>query len=246
MGLLVTDCPRCGAKDITFDVAAQVWLIRLYQWRDRYELFCICRRCHVSTTFIVEASQINAKDRFKDGNSLVTYPSGLNEFFEIQRFISLRDNITTKPPEHLPDQIRNAFNEGAACLSIDCFNAAGSMFRLCVDLVTRPFLPDPEDKAKGQPNSRQRRDLGLRLAWMFDNKILPSELRELATCIREDGNDGAHAGTLKKEDADDLLDFTIALLERLITEPRKLELAKERRDARRAPKPATESEVSEQ
>ena len=215
------------------------------QWRDRYELFCICRRCHVSTTFIVEASQINAKDRFKDGNSLVTYPSGLNEFFEIQRFISLRDNITTKPPEHLPDQIRNAFNEGAACLSIDCFNAAGSMFRLCVDLVTRPFLPDPEDKAKGQPNSRQRRDLGLRLAWMFDNKILPSELRELATCIREDGNDGAHAGTLTKADADDLLDFTIALLERVVTEPKRLELAKERRDARRAPKSATESETSE-
>lgn len=85
----------------------------------------------------------------------------------------------------------------------------------------------------------------MRLPWLFDNRILPSELRDLAGCIKEDGNDGAHAGTLTKADADDLLDFTIALLERVVTEPKRLELAKERRDARRAPKSATESETSE-
>ena len=104
------------------------------------------------------------------------------------------------------------------------------------------MLPDPEDKTKLQPNAKQRRDLGLRLPWLFDNKILASELRELAACIKEDGNDGAHAGTLTKTDADDLLDFTIALLERLVTEPKRLELAKERRDARRTAKSPTESE----
>jgi hypothetical protein len=58
-------------------------------------------------------------------------------------------------------------------------------------------------------------------------------LRELASCVREDGNDGAHAGTLSKEDAEDLLDFTCALLERLITEPKRLELAEARRNERR-------------
>jgi hypothetical protein len=62
---------------------------------------------------------------------------------------------------------------------------------------------------------------GLRLAGIFDNKILPLELRELGTCIREDGSDGVHAGTLTKAGADDLLNFTIALLERLINEPKK-------------------------
>ena len=236
MGLLVTDCPRCGANHTTFDVVAQVWLSQEYNWVDRYEIFCVCRQCHVSTTFIVKASNMEAKDRCNRGDGLATYHSGLNEYFAIERFISLRDNVSTKPPEHLPDEIKNAFNEGAACLSIDCFNAAASMFRLCVDLVTRPLLPDPTDGTKAQPNGKQRRDLGLRLAWMFDNKILPLELRELATCIREDGNDGAHAGTLTKADADDLVDFTIALLERIITEPKKLELAEERRVARRTPK----------
>jgi Domain of unknown function (DUF4145) len=74
---------------------------------------------------------------------------------------------------------------------------------------------------------------GLRLPWLFDNDKLPGGLRELSTAIKEDGNDGAHQGTLTKEDAQDLLDFTTALLERVFTEPKKLELAKERRQQRR-------------
>ena len=77
----------------------------------------------------------------------------------------------------------------------------------------------------------------MRLHWLFDQGLIPSALRELARSVREDGNDGAHAGTLSKEDADNLLDFTVALLERLVTEPRKIQLAEARREARREPKP---------
>ncbi|MGC2411606.1 MAG: DUF4145 domain-containing protein, partial [Stellaceae bacterium] len=93
-------------------------------------------------------------------------------------------------------------------MSIGCNNAAATMFRLCVDLATRPLLPDAADPTNPQPNRRTRRDLGLRLTWMFDNNTLPATLRELASCIREDANDGAHVGNLIKEDAEDLLDFT--------------------------------------
>ena len=61
--------------------------------------------------------------------------------------------------------------------------------------------------------------------WLFDNAILPPTLRELAKCIREDADDGAHVGNRSKADAEDLLDFTMVLLDRLITEPKRLELA---------------------
>jgi hypothetical protein len=64
-------------------------------------------------------------------------------------------------------------------------------------------------------NNKTRRDLGLRLPWLFERGILPSDLRDLSSCIREDGNDGAHQGTLTKEEAGDLLDFTNALLAQL-------------------------------
>ena len=107
------------------------------------------------------------------------------------------------------------------------------MSRMCIDLVTRPMLP--EEEVEGL-NARIRRDLGLRLPWLFDNGNLPEGLRELSRCIREDGNDGAHAGNLEKEDAEDVLGFTVAMLERIYTEPERLKLAEERRNIRRKDK----------
>ena len=233
MALLVSDCPRCGSNSITFDVLSQVYRGIESDWRRWFEIFCKCRACGLPTIFLVALNEYQSKDYFAKDNALVTHAEGLNRHFEIDQFISLRDNITEPPPEHLPGDIQNAFNEGAACMSIGCSNAAATMFRLCVDLVTRPLLPKQEDAEKLQPNTKTRRDLGLRLTWMFDNGILPSSLRELAKCIREDANDGAHVGSLTKEDAEDLLDFTRALLERLITEPKRLELAEARRQKRR-------------
>jgi len=144
--------------------------------------------------------------------------------------VSQKDEAGVPPPEHVPLEIAAVFSEGATCLAVRCFNAAGTMFRLCIDLATRPLLPEGDG---GGLNARVRRDLGLRLPWLFEHGLLPGELRELSTCIREDGNDGAHQGTLRKEDTADLLNFTTSLLERLYTEPERLRLAKERRDKRR-------------
>jgi len=238
MGLLVADCPRCAANQMTFDVLAQVYRFTKYEWQNWFEIFCRCRACARSTIFLVGIKQPMAGSPLTQKNGLVDVVDGLNDFLEIERFISVRDNSSISPPEHVPEEIKNVFAEGATCLTVGCFNAAAVMFRLCVDLATKPLLPlpDPSDANRAQPNAKQRRDLGLRLPWLFDNGLLPIELKELASCIKEDGNDGAHVGNLSKVDADDLLDFTIALLERLITEPEKLKIAQQRRDARRPPK----------
>ena len=143
----------------------------------------------------------------------------------------MKDAAGVEPPEHLPETIHAAFVEGATCHAVGCHNAAGTMFRLCVDLATRILLPEGEENGL---NRKVRRDLGLRLPWLFDHGHIPEGLRDLSSCIKEDGNDGAHAGTLSAEDAEDLLDFTKALLERMYTEPKRIELAKARREDRRA------------
>lgn len=231
--MIVADCPRCGAKGHTFDVLAQQYLYQEYKWQNWYEVFCVCRNCGRSSVWLIGLSDIKRRDDFYGGRKIVEFKDSLNPFFEVKRYIGLRDNVTIRPPEHVPKDIENAFNEGATCLSVSCYNAAATMFRLCVDLVTRPLLPDPSDNQAPQPNSKQRRDLGLRLAWLFENGKLPLELRDLAKCIREDANDGAHTGNLTKPDAEDVLDFTEALLERLVTEPKRLEIAQQRRDRRR-------------
>ena len=148
----------------------------------------------------------------------------------IESHVSLKDIAAESPPEHLPENIDAAFREGAACMSIGCCNAAATMFRLCLDIATSSMLP-AEDR--NGLNSKIRRSLGLRLPWLFEQNILPDSLRGLSSCIKDDGNDGAHEGTLSEEDAEDILDFAFVMLERIYTEPKRIELAQERRVRRR-------------
>lgn len=230
MSLLVTDCPRCGARRMSFDVANALFVGIDYGWRHHLELFCVCRQCERSTIFIVAQLHVEHERLFEKAENIVKIGEALTSYVRVERHVSLRDELKQAPPDYLPDNIRDAFNEGATCLATACWNAAGVMFRMCVDLATQPLLPQGE--AEGL-NAKTRRDLGLRLPWLFRNGLLPEGLAELASCIKEDGNDGAHAGTLREEDAEDLLDFTRALLERRYTEPERLRLAKERRDQRR-------------
>ncbi|ODB93200.1 hypothetical protein A3194_00405 [Candidatus Thiodiazotropha endoloripes] len=227
MSMLVADCPRCGAKEITFDLNNQVLVYTEYDWKKYLEVFCVCRACFKSTIFLVSQKEYDYSKLINEG--LPNLKAAVNEIVRVERYIGIQDNTTEKPPEHLPEDINNIFKEGAACMSIGCYNAAATMFRLCLDLATKSLLPE---EAEGL-NNRVKRNLGLRLPWLFDNQLLPEALRELSVCIKDDGNDGAHEGVLSKDDAADILDFTFILLERLYTEPKRLEIAGQRRAARR-------------
>ncbi|MDR9498840.1 MAG: DUF4145 domain-containing protein [Hydrogenovibrio sp.] len=227
MSELVADCPRCSAKRMTFDLLNQVPVSIHYGWQHWLEVFCVCRNCHHPTIFLVVQKDINDGKYIQ--NDLSKLEMSANEVVEVKRFVGIQDNNASQPPEHLPEQIDSIFREGASCMAIGCNNAAATMFRLCLDLATQSLLPE---NAEGL-NSKVRRNLGLRLPWLFDQEILPEALRELSACIKDDGNDGAHEGVLGEEDAADILDFTFILLERLYTEPKRLELAAQRRIARR-------------
>jgi hypothetical protein len=231
MSELVADCPRCGSRKITFDLTEGHYIGRRYNWQDCFEAFCVCRHCNRATIF--QLCQASASAIIPEGK-LARISGAVNHCVSIEGFVSLKDIATVSAPEHLPVDIEAAFREGATCMSVGCYNAAGTMFRLCVDLATRSKLPEQDVPGL---NAKVRRNLGLRLPWLFDNGHLPEALRDLSSCVKEEGNDGAHVGSLKKKDAEDLLDFTVTLLERMYTEPERLRRAKERRDLRRASPP---------
>lgn len=230
MAELVANCPRCGAKHITFDVTSAKQYRVMYGWQNWYEAFGICRQCGRTAIFVLSES-VNGNYEHVHKVGLLKVDVALNRYVDVEGHISLKDTAGVEPPDFLPQEIESVFKEGATCLAVGCYNAAGTMFRLCVDMATRSMLP-----AEDVPglNAKTRRDLGLRIPWLFENGHLPEPLKDLSSCIKEDGNDGAHAGNLSEADASDLLDFSIALLERLYTEPERLRLAKERREARRA------------
>ena len=230
MSELVSDCPRCNAKRMTFDLISYISTGIDYGWRHWYEAFCICRKCHGATVFTLKEKEIWVFDALEK-KPLHAQTRGANDLVDIDGYISIKDFGQISPPEFLPEKIERVFREGSKCLSVDCHNAAGSMFRLCIDLTTKSMLPETDENGL---NSKIRRNLGLRLPWLFQNAILPNSLQDLSTCIKEDGNDGAHDGSLTKEESEDLLDFTTALLERIYTEPERLRLAQERRNSRRA------------
>lgn len=229
MAELVADCPRCGSNSITFDLKSAIHIGTEYGWQFWYEVFGVCRQCHRSTVFVL-ADDVDTDYKAVHKKGLLNIESAVNKFVRIEGIITLKDRADVKAPEFVPEAIENVFREGATCLKVGCWNAAGTMFRLCIDLVTRGLLP--EQQVEGL-NQRTRRNLGLRLPWLFDNHLLPESLRDLSTCVREDGNDGAHAGNLRKEEAEDLLDFTKILLERIFTEPERIRQAAARRVQRR-------------
>ena len=227
---LVADCPRCGSRRIPFDVRAAKIIGSHYGWQNWYETFCICRRCEHATIFVLSES-VNSDYEHVHKVEILKIEGALNNYLDVKDYISLKDQATVAPPEYIPKVIEEVFKEGATRLAVGCYNAAGTMFRLCVDLATRSMLPQ---EGAADLNAQVRRDLGLRSPWLLANKFLPESLKELSSCIKEDGNDGAHAGTLKRPDAEDLLDFTAVLLERIYTEPERLRLAQERRESRRS------------
>lgn len=230
MSELVYNCPRCNARNVTFDVFAVGAVSKGFESRHQMESFCICRHCNHSTVVVLREKIRDALISIQRSGGIGSHKGNLNSEFAIEGYISLKDNTATKPPEFLPPDIEAVFKEGATCMAVGCFNAGGTMFRLCLDMATKSFMPEENDNGL---NSKIRRSLGLRLVWLFDTGVIPRSLEDLAACVKEDGNDGAHEGTLTKADAEDLLDFTVALLQRLYTEPATLKLAQERRAARR-------------
>lgn len=235
MSEIVANCPRCKSKQMTFDLVNALPTDEYHGWQNHWEAFCICRNCFRSTVFVLQQKNYNDRDILQK-HKLSDLDFSVNQVAIVQGHISLKDEIAEQPPAHLPENIHSIFVEGSACMAIGCHNAGATMFRLCIDLATSSMLPEENENGL---NNRIRRSLGLRLEWLFANNILPAALQELSTCIKEDGNDGAHEGSLSEEDAADILDFTHMLLERLYTEPHRLELAKQRRLARREPKDVT-------
>ena len=233
MAEFVSDCPRCEATLSTHSVVGSVVRARRFDWQEIVEVACVCRTCKaLSIHLVYRRSSSSTNDRFFGEvgslNTLSAYHGSINDLVQFNRHVTVGDRSIEQPPEHLPKLINSIILEGNQCLANECWNASGAMYRLALDLATKALLPDGND-----PNTKTRRSLGLRLEWLFNNGRLPEELRELADCVKEDGNDGAHDGSLTRIEAEDLHDFSFSLLRRLYTEPERLRIAAKRREDRR-------------
>ena len=232
MSTVVQDCPRCRSNRMTFDVIADVHVGSAYDWQHHFEVFSVCRRCHRPTVMRVKLRDIAMKNRFNETGTVTAIAGDIEPTFEFDRLVDVADAQARPSPTDLPPDIEQAFLEGARCLAVGCPNASAAMFRLCLDVATKSMLPTDAT----EPDKHTRRNLAPRLRWLFDNKLLPEDLRGLSAAVKDQGDDGAHDGNLDQHDVEDIYDFAFALLERLYTHPARLAAALKRREERRAPK----------
>jgi hypothetical protein len=109
------------------------------------------------------------------------------------------------------------------------------MFRKTLDVATRSVTPRPDSETEPRPgNWKIYKDLRLRLDWLFENRLLSPALKDLSSCIHEDGNDAAHDATgIDEPEAQDLGDFCEQVLEALYTIPGQIAENRRRRNLRR-------------
>ena len=105
------------------------------------------------------------------------------------------------------------------------------MFRLTLELSTKDAV-DKLTRAEKEDLGKRNDWLASRLDWLFEKGILSKALKSLSSVVRNDGNDGAHDGTLDQETAEDLIAFTERILVQTYTEPAKVRIAVERSAAR--------------
>lgn len=239
MSSFTFDCPNCSAKKSTFDLKGYERRNFADEMKNWY-LFATCRCCKISMCFNsdvknqryynLEIINRNVKSSIiKAISDDLNSNADLSNLFDNFKYTPILPNAE-KPPEHLPAEVEAFFKEAAQCYAIGCYNASGAMFRLCLDITTKNIISQYEHL---NPTNDDKKTIHSRLNWIFKNGILPKQLENLSRCIKDDGNDAAHDGSLSYEDASDLLDFTYILLERIYTEPARIENAHQRRVERR-------------
>ncbi|WP_211090829.1 DUF4145 domain-containing protein [Sphingomonas sp. S2M10] len=227
---IMSNCPRCQTKQVSLEIKGDVLVETGFQYSD-HEVLAKCRICGRTSIFSMRHNHSRGTVLYNHDGAITAYKGGADQLY-IRSVVTIFDASPPLPPPNVPREIEVIFNEGALAFVYGCFNAAGAMFRLVLDLTSKTLLPDVNSN-EDQPNAKQRNNLFDRLGWLFDSGKLPKDLRAIADCVRQDGNDAAHDGSLAKIDAEDLLDFTAAMLSRVFTEPARIAAAEARRKARR-------------
>jgi hypothetical protein len=224
MAMLTVDCVRCGERKMTHDV--QSCGVYNDQGGTVHWEYCLqCRACNKSAVW-----RVDRYGSYPVPSELIKRATPIDEYIDIIEAIRPR-GASEECPEYTPADLKVIFDEGANCMSIGAWNAASAMFRKIVDQISKDKMSAAEVQP---PDNRTRFNLKPRLMWLFANNLLPTDIEALADAIREDGNDGVHNAPLSKDDALDVQDFTVELLERLYTVPGRLQAAEERRAQRRA------------
>ena len=194
------ECPNCESK-----VSAVVLAKREYSPgpTDDYDPFIMyfleCPACHRTMVGCSDLMQIGI-DKWEYTKPSRLWPSPSK---------SLDWNI--------PKSVRQSIEEAQKCLGAKAYSACAVMCGRSIEAVCKE-------------HGTKRRKLAQKLKELKDNGVIDGRLFEWGEALRDRRNIGAHASDkdISREDASDLLDFTIAICEYVYVLTQKYEEFKKR------------------
>jgi len=191
----------------------------------RIELACKCHDCHTSTLFVLEATTLVGgqppKTAFGQNESPVAF--GYEEIYSFPL-----SAVEPTPPD-TPEPAATFYHQAVAALAYGLYDAAGSMFRKCLESVTRSdslVAHIPPDQHEQFRKSR----LKARITKLKEVHAIPPALADLVDVIKEEGNGAVHDDVLyDKESAISLRNFTRTFLEQTFTIPKQISRVKGKR-----------------
>lgn len=226
MAFYIRKCNHCSADKVKFNVLSYTFDLDEYLTY----FFLVCENCFMPTTIKMETSNHQILSFLKNKEFKIENQFNLDTFFYNDQIVNTPSNSLRRCPEHVPLNLKSIFDEAAICYSQSCYIACSSMLRLCLDVTTKELLAQYNTEV----NENKRIDtLANRVTFLFEKQVIPNDLKALIDNIRLDGNDAVHEGSTEREEAEDLLDFSELLLERIYTMKKQIEIAQARRLTRR-------------
>ncbi|MGV1834682.1 DUF4145 domain-containing protein [Rhizobium rhizogenes] len=209
MGFIVRDCIRCPTKQV--QMIAQGWV---ETDNINAEIFFVCQACGQGSIYWGQPDRdpvtFNGnieKDRGRSfgGQPILAFPSDIHL------------------SEHIPERVRDLFQQAHRSRKTGLNDASGSMFRKTIDVATKGIFSTDARLAEKIPADAPR----ARIKALAQFGIIDNEIFELADVALVDGNDAAHdADPYTAEEAEALEDLTFDLLERIFVRPARVAAVK--------------------
>lgn len=185
-----------------------------------------CGRCDVSIDAVIEGRYCFGEEGMPEETVVLGRCPRCNEpvllrFDEISNPVQIYPAPDRAVSRSVPPAIRECFQEARDCFRTNAHTATALMCRRTLEAVSRDHAVNEQSLAAA-------------LKAMRDKGIIESRLFDWADALRLVGNEAAHEvqQAIQGQDAQDVLEFTNALLEYLYTFRDRFDAFQKRRDDR--------------
>lgn len=218
MAVIVIDCPHCGSKHTSFNVAGS------HRIPDKHSLqrrayFALCGQCHFPVSGVVST------DRGNGGSKIEEFSGNLRDYgWSVP--IPLPKPEPVNVPELLDEEVASLFQQARTLFKQPVyvndkpvFDAACAMYRKTMERALK-------NVDTGEPAWKLEKEIDK----LEKDGVITTAMRDWAHELRLDGNDTTHANVQATEEIAASMDsFCYYLLMYLFTLPRQVKAARARR-----------------